>query len=289
MPERPYLTPESESEVLSHQRGCLTFVTAPSSWDTTSAFFSFFSFFSFLSLPISYRVHAGNPSAIGRKKCSCRRPRPKELLEQSVNFAEILRVQSNPKSSTVLTNMNGIIGMSRGSHFVRFYKKSFLMDPWAHLPTAPTSVTHAPPPKVRLMRPPSPLRHQTEVAPPHELPARVRQQIEYYFSSENLAHDVYLRQQLDPDGWVSLGMIAGFNRVRQLTTDLCVIRSALAASSSLEVSHGGDGVRAVQRDEAAQRGGVRAARKGRAGGGQRGGAVRVEEHPGGVSGTGGGG
>ena len=219
------------------------------------------------------------------------------------------------KSSTVLSNMNGISGMPRGSHFVRFYKKSFLMDPWAHLPTAVPSVRdqavpmvwlyraaaiasapflplaggHAPPPKVRFMRPPSPLRHQTEVAPPHELPARVRQQIEYYFSSENLAHDAYLRQQLDPDGWVSLGMIAGFNRVRQLNTDLCVIPSALAASSSLEVSHGGDGVRAVQRDEAAQRGGVRAARQGRAGGGQRGGAVRVEEHPGGVSGTGGGG
>lgn len=39
---------------------------------------------------------------------------------------------------------------------------------------------------------------------------------EYYFSTENLVKDVFLRIRMDDEGWVSLPFLAGFNRVRNL-------------------------------------------------------------------------
>lgn len=43
---------------------------------------------------------------------------------------------------------------------------------------------------------------------------------EYYFSVENLVRDVYIRKQMDAQGFVHLAILANFNRVRALTTDL---------------------------------------------------------------------
>ena len=37
-----------------------------------------------------------------------------------------------------------------------------------------------------------------------ELKARLRKQLEYYFSPENLAHDEYLRTQMDQDQFVNI-------------------------------------------------------------------------------------
>ncbi|KAI9328756.1 hypothetical protein DFJ73DRAFT_114712 [Zopfochytrium polystomum] len=46
----------------------------------------------------------------------------------------------------------------------------------------------------------------------------IRQQIEYYFSIENLCRDLYFRGQMNPrNGAVALRVIAGFNRIRTLT------------------------------------------------------------------------
>jgi la-related protein 1 len=50
-----------------------------------------------------------------------------------------------------------------------------------------------------------------------QLVAAVRQQIEYYFSVENLCKDMFLRQRMDAEGWIPLPVIAGFNRVSQTT------------------------------------------------------------------------
>ena len=43
---------------------------------------------------------------------------------------------------------------------------------------------------------------------------------EYYFSTENLEADIFLRQQMSKDGYVSLSLIASFNRVQTLCDDI---------------------------------------------------------------------
>jgi la-related protein 1 len=50
--------------------------------------------------------------------------------------------------------------------------------------------------------------------------AAVRQQVEYYFSVENLVKDVFLRSKMDAEGWIPLPVIAGFNRIRMMTPEL---------------------------------------------------------------------
>ena len=64
----------------------------------------------------------------------------------------------------------------------------------------------------------------------------VQQQIEYYFSMQNLVKDVFLRSKMNDEGWISLHVIASFNRVRMLTPDLAMIMEALAGSASVELS-----------------------------------------------------
>ncbi|VDP00146.1 unnamed protein product [Schistosoma mattheei] len=49
---------------------------------------------------------------------------------------------------------------------------------------------------------------------------QILHQVEFYFSPDNLAKDVYLRRQMDSDGWVDVNVIAKFNRVASLCTDL---------------------------------------------------------------------
>ncbi|KAJ1666923.1 hypothetical protein IW140_003342 [Coemansia sp. RSA 1813] len=71
----------------------------------------------------------------------------------------------------------------------------------------------------------------------------VKAQIEYYFSVDNLCKDIFFRTQMDPDGYVPLRLIAGFNRLKMATTDLDLVRSALDASEKVELSEAGDRVR----------------------------------------------
>lgn len=66
-------------------------------------------------------------------------------------------------------------------------------------------------------------------------------QLEYYLSPQNMAQDFYLRQQMNPEGWISIPLLASFNRIRQLTPDPQLVRDVLTLSSTAEVS--GDWVR----------------------------------------------
>ncbi|MQM11472.1 hypothetical protein Taro_044379 [Colocasia esculenta] len=50
-------------------------------------------------------------------------------------------------------------------------------------------------------------------APDAQLRATLAKQIDYYFSPGNLCKDIYLRQNMDEEGWVSISLIASFNRV----------------------------------------------------------------------------
>ncbi|KAJ1806906.1 hypothetical protein LPJ56_006316, partial [Coemansia sp. RSA 2599] len=64
----------------------------------------------------------------------------------------------------------------------------------------------------------------------------VQAQIEYYFSVENLCKDIFFRTQMDPDGFVPLTLLAGFNRIKTVTTDLDLVRTAIDKSEKVELN-----------------------------------------------------
>jgi la-related protein 1 len=64
---------------------------------------------------------------------------------------------------------------------------------------------------------------------------------EYYFSLENLLKDMYLRKQMDSKGFVFFSVIAGFNRIKQLTTDPDLIKLVCYQSRNIEFRIGNDG------------------------------------------------
>ncbi|XP_042014823.1 la-related protein 1C-like [Salvia splendens] len=69
---------------------------------------------------------------------------------------------------------------------------------------------------------------------PH-LPTKIVNQIEYYFSNENLVKDTFLRQNMDGEGWVSIKLIASFKKVIQLTDNIHLILDVIKSSNAVEV------------------------------------------------------
>lgn len=63
----------------------------------------------------------------------------------------------------------------------------------------------------------------------------LKSQIEYYFSVENLCRDVYLRMNMDTNGWLPLGILANFSRIRSLTLDAGLIVQSLKESEEVEL------------------------------------------------------
>lgn len=75
--------------------------------------------------------------------------------------------------------------------------------------------------------------------PPDPLKTMIINQIEFYFSDDNLAKDKFLRSKMDPDhGWVPISVIASFRRVENLTKDVALILDALKYSTVVEVQDG---------------------------------------------------
>ncbi|KAI3665348.1 hypothetical protein L6452_43972 [Arctium lappa] len=67
------------------------------------------------------------------------------------------------------------------------------------------------------------------------LHAKIVNQIDYYFSNENLVKDTYLRRNMDEQGWVPVNLIAGFKKVSSLTDNVQLILDAMRTSSIVEV------------------------------------------------------
>lgn len=63
----------------------------------------------------------------------------------------------------------------------------------------------------------------------------LQKQLEYYFSQENLSKDTYLLNQMTPEKYVEIDVIAQFTRVAQLTKDRELIREAMKRSKHMEV------------------------------------------------------
>lgn len=100
--------------------------------------------------------------------------------------------------------------------------RSFVGPPMgfpAEIPPPPVFYVHGPPPPFVAAHP---VAHA--MPPPILVPELHRnlvlKQIEYYFSNGNLCKDMYLRRHMDEQGWVPVALIAGFNRVRQLTNNI---------------------------------------------------------------------
>eukprot|EP00696_Hemimastix_kukwesjijk_P002798 gnl/Hemi2/1341_TR474_c0_g1_i1.p1 gnl/Hemi2/1341_TR474_c0_g1~~gnl/Hemi2/1341_TR474_c0_g1_i1.p1 ORF type:complete len:111 (+),score=42.38 gnl/Hemi2/1341_TR474_c0_g1_i1:55-387(+) len=77
--------------------------------------------------------------------------------------------------------------------------------------------------------------------PPPTLSAEmeaIKQQIEFYFSESNLLRDKFLQAQsrLNPEGYVSIAVIASFRRMQQLGADVAKIAEAVADSTAVELS-----------------------------------------------------
>jgi len=65
----------------------------------------------------------------------------------------------------------------------------------------------------------------------------------YYFSVDNLCRDIWLRKQMDSDGWINLGVFAKFSLIRKQTHNIDLLRDACAKSSDIEVQLAADGYR----------------------------------------------
>ncbi|KAJ1285451.1 hypothetical protein BS78_03G280500 [Paspalum vaginatum] len=78
-----------------------------------------------------------------------------------------------------------------------------------------------------------------------ELRDQIVKQVEYYFSDENLPTDEFLLKYVKKNkkGFVPIGTIASFRRMKKLIQDLSVIEAALRTSSKLVVSSDGKKVR----------------------------------------------
>ena len=79
---------------------------------------------------------------------------------------------------------------------------------------------------------------QSKTAQPlthEELMGALRKQIEYYFSQENLMKDSYLLSLMNDSGYVPLTTIAGFRKVKDLSTNMDDILEALRSSQSVIV------------------------------------------------------
>mmetsp|Transcript_94788 Transcript_94788/g.300753 ORF Transcript_94788/g.300753 Transcript_94788/m.300753 type:complete len:355 (+) Transcript_94788:366-1430(+) len=71
----------------------------------------------------------------------------------------------------------------------------------------------------------------------------LQRQVDYYFGEANYAQDNWLRAQADGDGWTSLRLVAKFNRMKELTDDVDLVRSCLKTSQVVELSDCGDYLR----------------------------------------------
>ena len=75
---------------------------------------------------------------------------------------------------------------------------------------------------------------QFQPAPQLEGPtlmAAIKTQVEYYFSTNNLVKDVFLRSQMDTEGFIQLACIMGFKRMTLLSTNPQQIKDAIADSN----------------------------------------------------------
>jgi len=125
------------------------------------------------------------------------------------------------------------------SHFM--VPQHFYVPPFAYSADVQPYPVYLPPMEqfqnMHLVRPPM---QPAWVPPPQDQPNLqddIRTQIEFYFSTNNLCHDTFLRRHMNDQGWVPIDLILGFNRMRTFTglVDTNYILDAIRDSELLEV------------------------------------------------------
>ncbi|XP_075481119.1 la-related protein 6A-like [Primulina tabacum] len=77
-----------------------------------------------------------------------------------------------------------------------------------------------------------------------DLRCKIINQVEYYFSDENLPNDKFLMKYVARnDGYVPMGVIASFRKMKKLTRDMSLIVAALKESALVVVSSNGKKVK----------------------------------------------
>ncbi|CAN6305068.1 unnamed protein product [Urochloa humidicola] len=79
---------------------------------------------------------------------------------------------------------------------------------------------------------------QEQQLTPAELQQAIRQQIEFYFSAQNLEDDAFLRGKMDEQGWVPLTVVASFWKISRKTKDIEFILNSVLPSTEVEVQDG---------------------------------------------------
>ena len=74
-----------------------------------------------------------------------------------------------------------------------------------------------------------------------QIQGMVLMQMDYYLSVDNLCKDMFLRKHMDSQGFVLLTVLANFNRIKQLTHEIDLIRYVCMRSVAIELVVGQDG------------------------------------------------
>ncbi|PIN23442.1 putative RNA-binding protein [Handroanthus impetiginosus] len=92
---------------------------------------------------------------------------------------------------------------------------------------------------------PPPMDQPQPSALSDDLRRKIVKQVEYYFSDENLPNDQFLMKHVtkNVEGFVPIGVIASFRKMKKLTKDMSVIVAALKDSAFLVVSSNGKKVK----------------------------------------------
>lgn len=69
-----------------------------------------------------------------------------------------------------------------------------------------------------------------------ELKEAIKNQVEFYFSSQNLPSDSFLLSKMDEEQYVPVSLIATFGKIKALTSDHDLIAQSLEESKFLELS-----------------------------------------------------
>lgn len=80
-----------------------------------------------------------------------------------------------------------------------------------------------------------------------ELRRALQQQLEYFFSRENLSRDSYLISQMDSDQYVSIAIVANFDTIKRLTDDRQLVVDVLRQTPSVQVDESGEKVRPLHK------------------------------------------
>ncbi|CDY30349.1 BnaA09g09280D [Brassica napus] len=67
------------------------------------------------------------------------------------------------------------------------------------------------------------------------LKTKILNQVQFYLSEDNLPNDVYLRMRMNDEGFVHIEFIAGFNKLKALTSNIQLILDSLQGSDMVEV------------------------------------------------------